>query len=93
MLELCITLWALVSCHPSLDDAVSTMVVWDKDWQNLCIREVHAVTLAEVFDSLGDHYNCTDLYHMWAAGRLVMRARMLWGPLPAVRSRVAEILN
>ena len=62
-------------CEPNLDNAISTLAVWDKDGQHICLRAQHGVTLAEVFDEFGTHENYRTLLDEWLKGSLLIRRK------------------
>ena len=61
-------------CHPDLDRAISTLVVWDTNGQTMCIRQHSGLTLAEAFEALGSKVKYRTLYLEWLKGKLLFRA-------------------
>jgi hypothetical protein len=68
-----------IDCEPDVNNAISTLAVWDLDDEQVCLREHWGVTLAEVFDELGSTHTLWQtylpLYNEWLKGKLLIRAR------------------
>ena len=59
-------------CTPDFDNPISTIAVWDKERVGrVCVRNVEAATLAEVFDYYKDDFEFTHLYEVWKDGNVV----------------------
>ena len=61
-------------CHPDLDNAISTIAVWDMDGSGVCTRSVPGITLAAVFNHYKDERGFDQIYKAWREGRVLQRA-------------------
>jgi len=60
---------------PDLDNAISTLAVWDTHEEHVCLREQHGVTLAELFSEFGSTQTYRTIYEEWQKGKLLFRAK------------------
>ena len=63
-------------CTPNLESALSTVAVFDRNGQDVCMRQVRGVTLGEVFSALGERHTYTELYKKFISGRVIINTRI-----------------
>ena len=63
-------------CEPNINDAVSTLAVFQTPGTLLCLRANTVVSLAEVLSTYGNCKCYEDLYSMWKNGRRVILPRI-----------------
>jgi len=70
------------NCWPDLDNAISTLAVWDTRQEKInfgtrtvCLREQYGVTLAELFSEFGSTQTYRTIYEEWQKGKLLVRAK------------------
>jgi len=67
------------NCWPDLENAISTLAVWDTREENVCLREQYGVTLAELFSEFGSTQTYRTLLEEWQKGKLLVRAKPIRG--------------
>ena len=68
-------LWRAEGCDPDLDNAISTLAVWDKDKTHICVREHHGVTISEVFEYFCETLDYRTLLDEWLKGTILIRGK------------------